>query len=76
LIRHRLWPTRAARIAEDGRHVEIKSNVFNDENSLEALPRIIPQEKPLTNCRPTFTLELAPFSVNILKIPAGRALAD
>ena len=62
----------AANVSATGRHVEIKAEGLYEENSLDNPHRILPEEKLLRNCGPSFSVELAPYSVNVLRIAAER----
>ena len=60
----------AARIGATGRHIVIRAENPNDENTLEKPHRIVPQEQPLPGTAGRFTVTLPPQSVNVLSIPA------
>jgi alpha-L-arabinofuranosidase len=62
----------AAKVGASGRHIVIRSENPNDENTLENPRRIVPQEMPLNGCAERFTVILPPYSVNVLRIPAER----
>lgn len=59
-----------ASVGATGRHLVIRSDGINDENSLEHPHRIVPQEQPLAGCAKEFPVTLPPLSVNVLTIPA------
>jgi len=58
------------RVGARGKHIVISSGKPSDENTLESPRSIVPREQPLTNCASRFSVTLAPYSVNLLKIPA------
>jgi alpha-L-arabinofuranosidase len=58
------------RVGARGKHIVISSQKPSDENTLESPRSIVPREQPLTNCTSRFSVTLAPYSVNLLKIPA------
>jgi alpha-L-arabinofuranosidase len=58
------------RVGARGKHIRISSGKPSDENTLESPRSIVPREQPLTNCASRFSVTLAPYSVNLLKIPA------
>jgi alpha-L-arabinofuranosidase len=62
----------ATAIAAAGRHIVIQSEDQYAENSLEHPRRIVPQERPLPGCAKRFAVELPPYSVSVLRIPAER----
>lgn len=53
-----------------GKHIVISASSQSDENSLDNPTLIVPRELPLTNCAGRFSVELPPYSVNLLRIPA------
>jgi alpha-L-arabinofuranosidase len=60
----------AARVARSGRQIVISAPQPFAENSLEN-PRLIePRELPLSNVSARFSVELPPYSVNVLRLPA------
>ena len=58
------------RVGARGKHIVISSGKPSDENTLESPRSIVPREQPLTNCASRFSVTLAPYSVNLLRIPA------
>jgi alpha-L-arabinofuranosidase len=60
----------ATTVGTTGRHIVIRSDGFNDENSLENSRRIVPQDQALPYCAKEFSVTLPPLSVNVLTIPA------
>jgi alpha-L-arabinofuranosidase len=60
----------AAKVGKGGRHLVIRSDKPEDENSLDNPLRIGPRELPLNGCGRSFSVELPPGSVNVLRIPA------
>jgi alpha-N-arabinofuranosidase len=59
-----------AQVAATGRHIVIRADKPEDENSLDRPDLISPQVLPLTGCSKDFQVTLSPHSVNILRIPA------
>jgi alpha-L-arabinofuranosidase len=55
-------------VAPAGQHIVLRSGKPADENSLDNPRRIVPQEQPLANCGPRFSVVLPPLSVNVLRI--------
>lgn len=53
-----------------GRHIVIRADSFERENSLEEPQRIVPMERALSGCAKEFSVTLPPYSVNVLRIPA------
>jgi len=62
----------AKRVSKTGRHIVINSADLYDQNTLDNPRKIVPQDKPLNNCGDNFTVTLAPYSVNVLRIPATK----
>jgi alpha-L-arabinofuranosidase len=62
----------AATVGAAGRHLVIRGKGPEDENTLDNPRRIVPQELPLPGVAASFTVELPPLSVNVLRIPATR----
>ena len=61
----------AAKVGQSGKHIAISSPGQYDENSLDDPRRIVPRELPLSSLSEHFTVELPPYSVNVLRIPAS-----
>lgn len=60
----------AANVGATGRHIVIRADSPDDENTLESPLRIVPHEQRLLNCGERFSVTLPPQSVNVLRIPA------
>jgi alpha-L-arabinofuranosidase len=60
----------AARVGRSGRQIVISAPQQFDENSLENPRLIVPRELPLSNVSERFSVELPPYSVNVLRLPA------
>ena len=60
----------AGNIGRSGKHIVISSPGQYDENSLDDPHRIVPRELPLPRVSEHFSVELPPYSVNVLRIPA------
>ncbi|MCX6927006.1 MAG: hypothetical protein NT154_27935, partial [Verrucomicrobia bacterium] len=60
----------AAKVGASGKHIIISSPAQYDENSLDHPRRIQPKELPLSDASKRFSVELPPYSVNVLRIPA------
>ena len=60
----------ATQVAATGRHIVIRADKPEDENTLDQPDRITPQVLPLTGCAKQFSVTLPPYSVNVLRIPA------
>jgi len=61
----------AVKVEASGRHIMIRSDDPYAENSLDNPRRIVPQEQPFSGCGARFSVTLAPYSVNVLRIPAS-----
>jgi alpha-L-arabinofuranosidase len=61
----------AAKVGAAGRHIVIRSDEPCAENSLDNPRRIVPEEQPLAGCGERCSVTLAPYSVNVLRIPAS-----
>nr|MCU0981070.1 hypothetical protein [Pirellulaceae bacterium] len=57
-------------IGPTGEHIVLRADLATAENSLDEPLRIQPQRQALAGCSRKFTVELAPRSVNVLRIPA------
>jgi alpha-L-arabinofuranosidase len=62
----------AAQVGAAGRHIVIRSAEPYAENSLDNPRRIVPEEQPLAGCGERCSVTLAPYSVNVLRIPASE----
>jgi alpha-L-arabinofuranosidase len=60
----------AGTVGASGKYIRISSPGQYDENSLENPGAIVPKELPLSNVSERFSVELPPYSVNVLRIPA------
>ncbi|RPI75162.1 MAG: hypothetical protein EHM42_15540, partial [Planctomycetaceae bacterium] len=60
-------------IGPTGEQIVLRADRATDENSLDEPLRIQPQRQALAGCSRRFTVELAPRSVNVLRIPAEPA---
>ncbi|HEU5070797.1 MAG TPA: alpha-L-arabinofuranosidase C-terminal domain-containing protein [Verrucomicrobiae bacterium] len=60
----------AARVGRSGRQIVISAPQQFDENSLENPRLIVPRELPLSDVSERFSVELPPYSVNVLRLPA------
>ncbi|MEI7900502.1 MAG: alpha-L-arabinofuranosidase C-terminal domain-containing protein [bacterium] len=60
----------AKSVGAKGRHIVMRSEKPDDENTLDNPLRIVPQDQPLPGCGQRFTVMLAPSSINVLCIPA------
>ena len=59
-------------VSAKGRHIIIRADDPNQENTLEKPTQIVPQEVPLNGCAREFAVDLPPHSVNVLVIPARK----
>ena len=60
-------------VAATGRHIVIRADKAEDENTLDMPDKITPQVLPLANCAKSFEITLPPSSVNVLDIPTQGA---
>ena len=61
----------ATTVSATGKHIVIRGDSLTDENSLDNPRRVVPVERPLSDCGQIFSVVLPPLSVNLLKIPAS-----
>jgi alpha-L-arabinofuranosidase len=62
----------AISVGKSGKLISISSDNLDGDNTLDNPRRIVPQESALTDCAPQFSVTLPPYSVNVIRVPAGK----
>lgn len=59
-------------VGASGKHIVVRGDDPRQDNTLDEPRRIVPQEQPLEGVADKFSVTLAPYSVNVLRIPARK----